>query len=329
MIFSLLAVSVLLCGLISIGMAISKYRIFNFAPIPRDNIMDWLSDGVVVLDVEARIVDANPEAKRIFGWKELPAGQFVNRYINNWVNPASLEPFNGSFKMETQSAQAGTSFYYELTISTLYNKNKLNTGTLIVIHDISGLKKAQKEMEELSLADELTGLHNRRGFKILSDQLICTAQRMKLNINLFYIDLDKLKWINDQLGHAAGDLALIDTSRILKEVFRSSDIIARFGGDEFVVLATESKEIPSDLFRDRLQKYLDRFNAQVNRDYHLSFSVGLARYEWNYPCSMESLLEQADQAMYTDKLEKDPQRSFCLTSEKIPVELEDGRLIFR
>ena len=153
----------------------------------------------------------------------------------------------------------------------------------------------------------MTGLTNRRGFNVLADQLINMTNRLELNVILFFIDLDRLKWINDNLGHAAGDQALRDTALILKNTFRSSDIIARFGGDEFVILAIESLENSRKNMLARLQENLNKFNAQPGRGYQLACSTGLARYEWQHPRSIEALIEEADQTMYIIKQAKKSQ----------------------
>ena len=181
----------------------------------------------------------------------------------------------------------GATVYYELTISSLKDRQKHRIGYLILIHDISGLKRTEKEMEKLSWGDDLTGLYNRRGFKILANQTINMARRMKLNATLVFMDLDELKWINDLLGHAAGDQALIDTAQILKNVFRSSDIIARVGGDEFVALAIDSAENPGENMLKRLQEQLDIHNTWFDQDYaHPSaldrrITNGIIRVRWN------------------------------------------------
>ncbi len=96
--------------------------------------------------------------------------------------------------------------------------------------------KAETEVRQLSLTDELTGLYNRRGFFLLGNQQFKTAQRTQMFCCLLFADLDGLKQINDSLGHEIGDKFLIDTAQLLKQTFRESDIIARLGGDEFVIL---------------------------------------------------------------------------------------------
>jgi diguanylate cyclase (GGDEF)-like protein len=286
------------------AVAIFRYRLFDLSPIARDAVIERLSDGVMVLDTQKRLVDANPEAQKLFGWQKPPMGQFDDKLMNNWINRVCLGAEAGSSKTETQFTRDGVNSYYESTTSILEDKHGHSIGYLVVIHDITRRKEIEKELQELSLVDDLTGLTNRRGFKILANQLINMAHRMRMDATLIYIDMDQLKWINDNLGHAIGDQALIDTGQILKNAFRSSDIIARVGGDEFVTLAIESAESPSDVMMMRLLQQLDSHNARLDQPYVLSLSIGTAHYEWKRPRTLEDLLDEADKAMYADKQAK-------------------------
>ncbi len=112
------------------------------------------------------------------------------------------------------------------------------------------------------------------------------------------------KFLNDTFGHQEGDRALIEAAEALEETFRESDIIARIGGDEFVVLAVETNGSPAEVLIHRLQENLAARNARGGRRYELSFSVGLARYDPERPCSIEELLAQADRVMYEQKQDK-------------------------
>ncbi len=285
----------------AIGFAIFRHRLFDLAPVARDAMIEMLSDGVIVLDMHSRLVDANPEALHIIGWQRPPTGEPASSVLRSWIEPDSLNTLEGSIKWETTRIKGTLTIYYEVTLSGLKDKRGQRIGYLIVIHDISERKEIEKKLQELSLADELTGLTNRRGFKMLANQMLHMTGRMELNAALIYIDLDRLKWINDTLGHAAGDQAIIDTGTILKNTFRSADIIARFGGDEFVVLAFESADHSGETMLRRLYEQLEAHNALAKRGFYLSFSAGLARYDWEHPSSMETLLEQADRAMYEQK----------------------------
>lgn len=156
------------------------------------------------------------------------------------------------------------------------------------------------ELQSLSLIDDLTGLYNRRGFLTLSQQQLKIANRTTRGLSLLFIDLDGMKRINDALGHNEGDLALIDTASILKETFRESDIIARIGGDEFVVLVIEASKANVENLATRLQENLKAY-AKGNRRYRLSASMGIAHYYPGQPCSIDDLLARADALMYEHK----------------------------
>jgi diguanylate cyclase (GGDEF)-like protein len=161
--------------------------------------------------------------------------------------------------------------------------------------------KCQKELQTLILRDDLTGLYNRRGFFTIAEQIIKMARRQKNTIYLLYADLDNLKDINDSLGHHYGDTALTDLANILRNNFRESDIIARIGGDEFVVFPMANEGDDTENIIERLYRAIDLYNTQQNRPYTLSISVGTACFNPERPCPADQLLAQADLAMYAQK----------------------------
>src|SRR5215471_9810632 len=120
----------------------------------------------------------------------------------------------------------------------------------------------QTELSNLALKDELTGLYNRRGFLALADRQLKLARRSGRSLLLFFIDVDGLKEINDVFGHAEGDAALKCAAEALETTFRDSDVIARFGGDEFAVLAIEASDQNEATIRERLTQYLNSARRQ-------------------------------------------------------------------
>ncbi len=172
------------------------------------------------------------------------------------------------------------------------------------IQDITERKRAEAALQSLSLVDELTGLYNRRGFVAVIEQHLAAIRRSERMPVILYADLDGLKGINDSLGHREGDRALVKAAEIFKEVFRSSDIVARLGGDEFVVLAAISPEEDAESLTSRLQERFSASNAQRNRPYDLSISIGLAHCDNEKGHSIEELIACADRAMYEDKRRK-------------------------
>jgi diguanylate cyclase (GGDEF)-like protein len=165
--------------------------------------------------------------------------------------------------------------------------------------EISERERLQSELQILSLHDELTGLLNRRGFMLLAEYHWRLALRVGQEFALLYMDLNDFKQINDTFGHAQGDQALCDITRVLEETFRDSDILGRLGGDEFVALLVDSDMVTTKLAITRLQESLGKVNE--TRSYTLSLSIGLTEFYPNNPASITDLLEQADADMYKHK----------------------------
>lgn len=164
--------------------------------------------------------------------------------------------------------------------------------------------RTEDALRELSLVDELTKIYNRRGFWTLAEQQVKVAHRTRKEMTLFYADLDDLKRINDTFGHEEGDNALVEAADLLKDVFRDSDIIARIGGDEFVVLAIDIPEGKAASLARRLRDRVQARNAGPATAYPLTFSVGICRYDPDRPSSLQELLTQADRQMYQEKTAK-------------------------
>ena len=163
-------------------------------------------------------------------------------------------------------------------------------------------KILESKLREASITDELTGLLNRRGFRILSEQQCKVAIRNKRGISLLFADLDNMKSINDKFGHAEGDRALMNTAGILKASFREADIIGRIGGDEFAVfLSNDSKPDSANTMMKHVLGNLNSFNKQNQQKYRLSLSMGVAHEDPEHSCPIDKLMSQADKLMYEQK----------------------------
>ena len=170
--------------------------------------------------------------------------------------------------------------------------------------EIDNLKRTEESLRGLVLLDDLTSLHNRRGFLVLAEQQMKVSRRTCSPFLLIFLDVDGLKNINDTLGHAAGSRAIIETADILRSCFRKSDILARFGGDEFVVLAVDTSASAEAALLAQIKEKLAAANSEPNRTYRLSLSIGVLPCDATTQSSLDELLAKVDSLMYQDKRSK-------------------------
>ncbi len=195
--------------------------------------------------------------------------------------------------------------FVELVASPLWNSDGTLWGIIEASRDITDRVIVEKKLQELSITDDLTGLLNRRGFMTMADKQLKVAARAKEKLFLLFADLDNMKWINDNWGHKSGDEALAETAAILRDTFRTSDIIGRLGGDEFAVLQTSMTGFEGETaVLARLEKQFAERNQQQGQRYQLSISTGVAVFNPENPCSLDELMSQADALMYEAKNEK-------------------------
>ncbi len=162
----------------------------------------------------------------------------------------------------------------------------------------------RRTMEALVLLDELTTLYNRRGFLSFIEQHIKLAERKEKRFLFFLADVDGLKHINDEYGHAAGDKALTQIAGVLKSVFRESDVVARIGGDEFAVLVLDAGMEAVQSLKKRLLEQLKKCNSAEQESYTLSLSSGFSAYSPEESRPLKELMVEADEMLYQEKHQK-------------------------
>jgi two-component system cell cycle response regulator len=159
----------------------------------------------------------------------------------------------------------------------------------------------QQDLMRLSTRDELSGLFNRRGFLAAAEPLARAAERANRTFLVFFADLDGLKAINDTHGHQVGDEAIRDAAWILTHSFRSADLIARIGGDEFAIFAPDAPPETIEIMIRRVSKWQAERNAEPDRPYQVSLSLGGVAWTASEPRTLEMMLSEADMAAYAAK----------------------------
>lgn len=217
-------------------------------------------------------------------------------YIRKVVNEGMA---NGLMRIQTRTGRSLVWRYHNVLIS------EKNGEDYILGHatDVTELMDAQRKLRELSLTDEMTGLYNRRGFLTLAEQQLKLERHRETarGLALIFADMDGLKRINDTFGHDSGSEALVNLARILKSEIRAADIVARWGGDEFVILTIGSDGETADILVKRIRDAIDQFNADSGRNYRIECSFGVEQVTLDGSRTITQMITEADQAMYKDK----------------------------
>lgn len=290
----------------------------NLAETDRKNMVSLLeatiestADGILVVDSSGNMVLNNKKFVELWGipdsvLRTKDDSQALKHVLAQLKDPDGFLTKVNELYAHPDDESFDTLEFKDGRIIERYSKPQKIDGKSIGrvwnFRDVTQLKKGEETLRTLSLVDDLTGLYNRRGFLTLAEQELKVANRLKRGMFLLFADLDDLKGINDNFGHQEGDRALSAVANVIKETYRDPDIIARIGGDEFVVLAIEgTSESSAENLRLRLSHNLGLFNSRKGRSYPLSISMGVVRYDPDRPASVEGLIAEADKRMYEEK----------------------------
>ncbi len=278
------------------------------------SITESATDAIVSIDRNDTIVLWNQTAEKMFG---LTAAEVIghkltsimpDKYraahrkgISRFLSTGKPKLVGRSYEV-TAIKRDGTEFPVELSLSSWERKEEIFFTA--IIRDITIRRHLEQKLREASLTDELTGLLNRRGFMTLSEKQLLISKRHKRRFSILFLDLNDMKQINDSFGHKAGDQALIEVADILKKTFRSSDIIARIGGDEFTILINEPIPDADKVITDHFIQNLQALNDRSAHPYTLSTSLGISHFDPAHPSSIDDLLAEADKLMYEHKSRK-------------------------
>jgi diguanylate cyclase (GGDEF)-like protein/PAS domain S-box-containing protein len=275
---------------------------------------DYSPDGVLFTSPDGRILAANPAACEILGRSEqeicrLGRQGLMDHEDARWGTLLAERARTGRVRGVAGMVRGdGAKVQIEMS-ARIFSHSHGQERSCTIIYDVTKRVRMERELAELSerlstlaVTDELTGLHNRRGFVAIAQQMLAIASRQGTAVATLYLDIDNMKAINDRYGHDRGDEAIRAVAHALRQELRSADTVARIGGDEFAALALglQAADLRSveHRIRDRLQCV--RTDAEAG----VAVSVGWTIHPVDATLTITQLLVQADHLMYVQKSKK-------------------------
>ncbi len=264
-----------------------------------ERLMSVSNAGVMVLDGE-RIIDSNPKLEQLFAQtRDQLLGQPLSRlFDNSSQQPLSdlLQQADGQPHDLLAQRADGQAFAAELSIVRLAEAQQ----QVAEIRDVSQRKALEEQLRQLATTDPLTSALNRRAFQQRAEHELSRSQRQGTALCLAILDLDHFKRVNDQHGHAVGDQVLVAFSTLCRQQARSTDLFARFGGEEFVILLPDSDLNAAQQRLERLRSDLHTHPVDTAQGpLNISVSIGLASSRPHE--TLEQLLQRADTQLYQAK----------------------------
>ncbi|WP_370280234.1 putative bifunctional diguanylate cyclase/phosphodiesterase [Pontibacterium sp.] len=272
-------------------------------------VFDKASEGIMVTDERGQILSINPAFTNITGYSlreclgKTPAILKSGRHDEEFYSRMWQQlQENGQWQGEVWNRRKNGELYPEwLSISALPDAHGKPHRYIGILSDITSLKRAHAQVEHLAMHDPLTGLPNRRMFMENLERLMAHAQRSGQLLALLFIDLDGFKLVNDSLGHHVGDRLLQSVATCLKSQLRADDLLARMGGDEFVLLVN-GYDSPDQLAKiaTKILHVLQHQDGQPSGRIEIGASIGIALFPENVDDG-DQLIRNADMAMYRAK----------------------------
>lgn len=279
------------------------------------HIVEQTNDAIILFDNAMQVVFVNDAISEVTGYS--PAF-FQGMSMTNFTNILQLNLDEVLREVDFNNVHLQRSHTHDFVITKkgqqiidvevrlefITNEQTNNQNFLVVLSNIAERKRLEKELHQLAFYDKLTNLPNRRLFMDRMRQLIESSKRNKKSFALFFMDLDNFKFINDTLGHEAGDEFLVQVGKRIKNIVRSNDMVTRLGGDEFTVIVEDVKSgahIDVGHLADKLITELAATPIYIQgRPLAISTSLGVAMYPQNGTDS-DTLVRNADIAMYSAK----------------------------
>ena len=282
--------------------AIKRYDMLSKAPLPSMQAIYTIPQAVVLLDDKLHYIMSNVAAAEVFPWlKDYKTDEAII-YSPHWPAELSHTAFNkGAFSVEFAVMTNGSVRHYNASVHPFNSEISNKSHWYIIISDITDKEVFIRQLEEAAYTDTLTGLYNRRHFAEIATPYIERTKRAGLSYYIMMADLDFFKRINDEHGHLAGDSVLRHTAMIMKTIVRSYDIVARWGGEEFIFLITDSSAADVFQLAERIRQTIEKTPSKYNgMELPITISFGIAQCQTGQT-EMEELILRADEALYSSK----------------------------
>jgi diguanylate cyclase (GGDEF)-like protein/PAS domain S-box-containing protein len=302
--------------------AIYRTKLLDIVPVVHSTLINSMTDGVVVLDEQDRIVEMNPAAGQFLGMApRLASGCDAREILSTWHE--TTQPFWDQTEVHTQILVAQeTPRTIDLIISPLLDGKKRIAGRMLVFRDITSQKQQEAnlsntnkllneqldetrtlrdQLHEQATRDPLTNLYNRRYLEETLLKELARASRENYSICVIMMDIDRFKRVNDTCGHKVGDDVLLSLASLITLHIRRFDIACRYGGEEFVIVMPN---LSNETARERAEFLRREFAGMplpcANMKGRPTLSIGMASYPLD-GFEIEELLNAADQALYAAK----------------------------
>ncbi|WP_419865883.1 putative bifunctional diguanylate cyclase/phosphodiesterase [Ureibacillus xyleni] len=274
-------------------------------------IFENIYEGIMVTDADRNIIIVNPAFEIVTGYKFdevvgknptiLQSGVHDRAfYIEMWKNLSE----HGVWQGEIWNRRKTGEIYPEwLTIIKIKDEKGNVTNYCGIFTDLSERKTVENELEKRALTDSLTDVNNRFAFLEKMNTLLESSSTSLNSVQhaVFFLDLDRFKQVNDTLGHSIGDLLLVEVAKRIKRLLNNKDIVARYGGDEFVITLTNIHH-PREAakFAEEVIREIERPVLINNQELFVSTSIGISIYPHD-GVTTDDLVNRADKAMYFSK----------------------------
>jgi diguanylate cyclase (GGDEF)-like protein/PAS domain S-box-containing protein len=262
------------------------------------SLFNAMTDVIIIYGEDGRYLEIGQTNS---GRYYRPPEFLINKTVQE-VFPPEISDFFMNTIRQTLASKEMNQVDYQLQINGINywfsaNVSPMTEDSVIwVARDITDRKRDEETLQYQNMHDILTGLFNRQYYET---EIVRLQKSRLFPISIMVLDIDGLKWVNDHRGHSAGDELLQRAAGILKSTFRPEDMVARMGGDEFVVVLPETDKAAAIQARNRLEDILIKHNELFSPDMNLGISIGTA--SGGNGILLTEVFKQADQAMYLDK----------------------------